>query len=90
MNMRLWTMASLTEDRATWACVLDGAGGAYLSYYPDLAAPGAVEAVGAFARLAVRSGVHRLVLLAGRGEPEAELAEQAVRDGGGCGPFTDI
>ena len=70
------------EDRATWAPALDGAGAAYVSYYPDLAAPGAVEATGAFARLAVGSGVSRLVLLAGRGEPEAELAEQAVRD---CG-----
>jgi NAD(P)-dependent dehydrogenase (short-subunit alcohol dehydrogenase family) len=45
------------EDRATWASALDGAGTAYVSYYPDLAAPGAVEAVGAFARLAVSSGV---------------------------------
>ncbi len=70
------------EDRATWAPALDGAGAAYVSYYPDLAAPGAVEAVDAFTRLAVGSGVSRLVLLAGRGEPEAELAEQAVRDYG--------
>jgi uncharacterized protein YbjT (DUF2867 family) len=30
----------------------------------------------------VKSGVPRLVLLAGRGEPEAEQAEQAVRDSG--------
>jgi uncharacterized protein YbjT (DUF2867 family) len=36
----------------------------------------------AFARLAVSSGVSRLVLLGGRGEPEAELAEQAVRESG--------
>src|SRR5215469_6626793 len=27
------------EDRATWAPALDGAGAAYISYYPDLAAP---------------------------------------------------
>ena len=70
------------EDRATWAPALDGAGAAYVSYYPDLAAPGAVEATDAFARLAAGSGVSRLVLLTGRGEPEAELAEQALRD---CG-----
>jgi uncharacterized protein YbjT (DUF2867 family) len=44
--------------------------------------PGAPEAVGSFAELAVARGVPRLVLLAGRGEPEAELAEQAVRDSG--------
>jgi uncharacterized protein YbjT (DUF2867 family) len=67
-------------DRASWPGVLDGVGAVYLSYYPDLAVPGAVETVGAFARLAVDRGVPRLVLLAGRGEPEAELAEQAVRE----------
>jgi uncharacterized protein YbjT (DUF2867 family) len=54
----------------------------YVSYYPDLAVPGAAEAVGSFADLAVRRGVPRLVLLSGRGEPEAEQAEQAVRDSG--------
>jgi uncharacterized protein YbjT (DUF2867 family) len=54
----------------------------YVSYYPDVSVPGAVDTVGAFARLAVASGVPRLVLLSGRGEPEAELAEQAVRDSG--------
>ena len=70
------------EDQSTWAPALDGVGSAYVSYYPDLAAPGAVEAVGSFAELAVANGVRRLVLLAGRGEPEAELAEQAVRESG--------
>jgi uncharacterized protein YbjT (DUF2867 family) len=70
------------EDRSTWAPALEGVGSVYVSYYPDLALPGAVEAVGSFAELAVRSGVPRLVLLAGRGEPEAEEAEQAVRDSG--------
>src|ERR671910_3261542 len=70
------------EDRSTWAPALDGAGSVYLSYYPDLAIPGAVEASASFAELAVASGVRRLVLLSGRGEPEAERAEQAVRDTG--------
>jgi uncharacterized protein YbjT (DUF2867 family) len=70
------------QDRATWTGALDGAGSVYVSYYPDLAVAGAVETVGAFARLAVDRGVPRLVLLAGRGEPETELAEQAVRQSG--------
>ena len=70
------------EDRSTWAPVLEGVGSAYVSYYPDLAVPGAPETVGSFGRLAVRSGVRRLVLLAGRGEPEAEEAEDAVRASG--------
>jgi uncharacterized protein YbjT (DUF2867 family) len=70
------------EDRSTWAPVLEGVRSAYVTYYPDLAVPGSVEAVGSFADLAVRSGVRRLVLLAGRGEPEAEEAEDAVRASG--------
>ena len=70
------------DDRATWAPALCDMEAAYISYFPDVAVPGAVETVGAFAELAVRVGVRRLVLLAGRGEPEAEQAEQAVRDSG--------
>jgi uncharacterized protein YbjT (DUF2867 family) len=70
------------EDRATWASALQGVGSVYVAYSPDLAVPGAVETVGSFAELAVARGVPRLVLLSGRGEPEAELAERAVRDSG--------
>ena len=38
-----------------------------------------MDATRSFADLAVNSGVSRLTLLSGRGEPEAERAEQAVR-----------
>jgi uncharacterized protein YbjT (DUF2867 family) len=70
------------EDQATWAPALRDMGAVYLAYYPDLAVPGAVDAVRSFAELAVESGVRRLVLLAGRGEEGAELSEQVVRDSG--------
>jgi uncharacterized protein YbjT (DUF2867 family) len=70
------------EDRDTWAAALDGVGSVYLTYYPDLALPGAVEATRSFAELAVNSGVPRLALLSGRGEPAAERAEEAVRETG--------
>jgi uncharacterized protein YbjT (DUF2867 family) len=70
------------EDTSTWAPALRGVGSAYVCFYPDISVPGAVDAVGAFAELAVRSGVSRLVLLSGRGEPEAEHAEHAVRASG--------
>jgi uncharacterized protein YbjT (DUF2867 family) len=70
------------EHPATWADVLHGVRSVYLTYYPDLAVPGAVEATRSFAELAIQRGVPRLVLLSGRGEPEAERAEQAVRDTG--------
>jgi uncharacterized protein YbjT (DUF2867 family) len=70
------------EDRATWAPALEDVGSVYLTYYPDLAVPGAVEATRSFAELALDRGVRRLALLSGRGEPIAEEAEQAVRDTG--------
>ena len=70
----------------TWASALDGVSAAYVSYYPDVAIPGAPEAVRAFTELAVQSGTRRLVLLSGRGEEEAQRAEQAVREvGDGAG-----
>jgi uncharacterized protein YbjT (DUF2867 family) len=66
------------NDPATWPSALAGVGSVYLTYYPDLAVPGTVEAVRSFAELAVRGGATRLALLSGRGEPEVERAEQAV------------
>src|SRR5215213_4465702 len=68
------------EGEATWAPALQNVGSVYVSYYPDLAVPGSVEAVRSFAKLAVENGVRRLVLLSGRGEPEAERAELALRE----------
>lgn len=66
------------EDRRTWEPALQGMAQAYVSYYPDLAVPGAAATVAAFAALAAGSGVQRLVLLSGRGEEGALAAEQAV------------
>lgn len=70
------------EDPSTWDAALDGVSSAYISYYPDLAAPGAPEAVGALAETALDRGVRRLVLLSGRGEVEAQRAEQVLFDSG--------
>src|SRR5882757_3487198 len=69
-------------DESTWSAVLDGVTAAYLVYYPDLVAPGAVDTIRRFAKVAVSSGVRRLVLLSGRGEEEAQRAEQAVIESG--------
>jgi uncharacterized protein YbjT (DUF2867 family) len=69
------------DDRDTWAPALQGVGSVYVSHYLD-ALPGAAEVMGSFAELAVANGIPRLVHLSGRGETEAELAEQAVRDSG--------
>ena len=64
-------------DPATWAPALRNIDAVYVTYYPDLAAPGAAERVGAFADLAVATGARRLVLLSGRGEAGARAGEVA-------------
>ncbi len=69
------------NDAATWKAALDGVSAAYITYQPDLAVPGAVEAIDTFARLAVQMGVRRLVL-SGRGEPEAQASERALISSG--------
>jgi len=70
------------EDPGTWRPALEGARAAYVSYFPDLAAPGAPEAVGALAAVALDAGVERLVLLSGRGEEEAQRSEETLRRSG--------
>jgi uncharacterized protein YbjT (DUF2867 family) len=69
-------------DQSTWAPVLEGATSVYVSFYPDLAVPGAPEAIQAFTDLSVASGVRKLVLLSGRGEEEAQRCEQIVMNSG--------
>jgi len=70
------------EQPATWPEALHGVDAAYVAYHPDLAAPGAADAIQSLTGLAAASGVRRLVLLSGRGEPEARRCEQIVRDSG--------
>lgn len=67
------------EDRATWSAALDGIAKAYVTYYPDLAVPGAAEKVQAFFAQAIDAGVKKLVLLSGRGEAEAQHAEEILK-----------
>ena len=66
------------EDPATWAPALRGTRAAYISFFPDLAVPGAPAAIAELARTALAAGTRRLVLLSGRGEEEAERAEQEL------------
>lgn len=70
------------HDPATWNAALEGMGAAYLTYVPDLAMPGATDAITQFVEQARSAGLNRLVLLSGRGEPEAERCEQIVLDSG--------
>jgi uncharacterized protein YbjT (DUF2867 family) len=67
---------------STWPAVFEGASAAYVSYYPDLAAPGAPEAVGELFDVAVAAGASRIVLLSGRGESEAQRSEEVLAASG--------
>ena len=68
------------EDPTTWAPALQGVNAVYIVYYPDLAMPGADELIRAFSKQAAAAGAQRLVLLSGRGEPEAAHAEKGIQD----------
>ena len=70
------------ENRNTWAPALAGAAHAYVTYYPDLCVPGAVEQVQDFFNQAVNAGVRKLVFLSGRGEVDAEQAEKVLQKSG--------
>jgi uncharacterized protein YbjT (DUF2867 family) len=70
------------NDPSTWVPVLEGIKAVYVCYYPDLSVAGATNAIQSFTDLAVSSGVRRLVLLSGRGEPEAQRCEDIVRSSG--------
>ncbi|MEO0322881.1 MAG: NAD(P)H-binding protein [Myxococcota bacterium] len=61
-----------------WDACLDGVKAVYITYAPDLAMPGAGDAITELVRRAGRAGVERFVLLSGRGEEEAQAAERIV------------
>ncbi|MEM9802396.1 MAG: NAD(P)H-binding protein [Planctomycetota bacterium] len=69
-------------DRSTWAPALEGVVAAYVVYSPDLAVPAAAEAIAFFSALAEEKGVHRVVLLSGRGEDGAQRSERALQESG--------
>lgn len=66
----------------TWDRALEGMTRAYVTYFPDIAMPGALDKVEAFTGAAKKAGLQRLVLLSGRGEYHAQQAETLIR---GCG-----
>jgi uncharacterized protein YbjT (DUF2867 family) len=70
------------KDRATWAAALRDVQSVYISYYSDIAVPGAVDDIRAFTEQAVAAGVRRLVLLSGRNEAQAQAAERVVQESG--------
>jgi uncharacterized protein YbjT (DUF2867 family) len=70
------------DDSNTWQPCFDGITQAYVTYYPDVCVPGALETVQSFFAQAADAGVRKLVFLSGRGEIEAERAEEALKASG--------
>lgn len=66
----------------TWAPALRGVRAAYVTYFPDLAFPGAVERLESLCEIARDVHVEHLVLLSGRGEHHARQGEEVVRNSG--------
>ena len=61
-----------------WSAVLEGIATMYVAYAPDLSMPGAAEQLGLLGVAAARAGVKKVVLLSGRGEPDAVTSEDAM------------
>lgn len=70
------------EHPATWRPALQGTSAAYITFVPDLAAPGSTEAIAGLTEAAMAAGTRRLVLLSGRGEEEAQACEKVLADSG--------
>jgi uncharacterized protein YbjT (DUF2867 family) len=70
------------EDPSSYAGALKGMDRAYIVYYPDLAVPGAKEAIEKLTEAALREGLEKVVLLSGKGEKEAEACEEIVANSG--------
>ncbi len=70
------------DNPETWPAALEDMDMVYITFQPDLAVPGAAEAIKSFTTMAVNAGLKRMVLLSGKGEKEAEHCEQIVMNAG--------
>src|SRR3954449_6125611 len=62
----------------TWEAALGDADRAFVAYAPDIAVPAAPDHLAAFGK--TFSPLRGITLLSGRGEPQAQVAENALRD----------
>lgn len=67
------------EKPETWEKVLEDINSVYITFQPDLAIPSATASIQEFSLLATKCGVQKIVLLSGRGEKEAQLCEEIVK-----------
>jgi uncharacterized protein YbjT (DUF2867 family) len=66
------------DNSETWTEVMQDMDKVYITFQPDLAVPGALDAIEELIKQAKRCGIKKVVLLSGKGEREAELCEQVV------------
>ncbi len=69
-------------DRSGWAQALSGLHALYITYSPDLAVPAAEDDIAYLIQVARDANIQHLVLLSGRGEEGAQLAEQQIQNSG--------
>ena len=62
----------------SWTPAMKGMDKVYITFQPDLAVPGALDAIEELTKQAKQCNIKKLVLLSGKGEREAELCEQVV------------
>lgn len=82
IGSRRGTPAFDWDDLTTYAKALKGMDRAYIVYYPDLAVPGAKEAIEKLSEAALKEGLEKVVLLSGKGEKEAEACEEIIANSG--------
>lgn len=70
------------NNSVNWDECLDGVTRIYINYAPDLAMPGASDAITELVRRARAARVEQLVLLSGRGEEEAQACEAIIQNSG--------
>ena len=70
------------ENPETYDAALKNMDRAYIVYYPDLAVPGARDAIRNLTEKALNAGLDKVVLLSGKGETEAEACEDIVANSG--------
>ncbi|MFK7838904.1 MAG: NAD(P)H-binding protein [Bdellovibrionales bacterium] len=70
------------NNQKSWDACLENVTAVYITYTPDLAMPGATDAIQAFVDLTKQRGVKKLVLLSGRGEEEAQACERIIANSG--------
>lgn len=69
-------------QETSWDACLENITSVYVNYPSDLPVLGSRDTISAFVNKAIDHGIRRLVLLSGRGEPEAQTWEKIVRSSG--------